>query len=184
MRRFWQPFDDDEVDIAAAGFPDFAEGVIDLGLVQIQPGGEIPGPGGKDAGGQVLDDAAHRTAYGGRALRIGRCLAAIDDGVFKVTQQFAEAFLFLVVHFIGQAKLIGRQVRAADFDGGGEDLRKVAFANAIGESRRGFVGAFEGGVAEDVDDLFVFHIFGGGACVAANHGQGTAGDGGDQHQFV
>lgn len=181
---FLAAVDDDQVDIAAAGLPDFAEGVIDLGLVQIQPGGEIPGPGGKDAGGQVLDDAAHRAAYRGCALRIDGRLAAVDDGVFEVAQQFAEAFLFLVIHFIGQTELIGRQVRAADFDGGGKDLREVAFANAMGKPRRGFVGAFEGGVAEDVDDLFVFHIFGGGARIAANHGQGAAGDGGDQHQFV
>ena len=81
------------------------------------------------------------------ALRITDGQATVEHGVLQVTQQLAEPFALQEIHFIGQTKLVGGQIRAADFDGGGENLGVVALTPAIGETGVGLVRTFEGRVA-------------------------------------
>jgi hypothetical protein len=80
--------------------------------------------------------------------------------------------------------LAGGHIRAAYFDRGGEYLCVVAAPAAIGEPCIRLVGAFESGVAENIDHLIVGEVLGRGAGVAANYRQCVGTYTGHQHQFL
>jgi len=157
--------DDDRIDAAVAVFPDLPQDVVDLVLVERRTRRHAAGVRGKHIRRQMRENALHRPADRAAALGGGARCAAVDDGVFQVPQQFTQPFLFLVIHLIGQSQLRRRQVRAADLDRGGKDLRVVAHPAAIGKPCFGLIAAFQCGVAEDVDLLAVADLLGGGACI-------------------
>ena len=102
----------------------------------------------------------------------------------EVAKKFAEPFLLPVIYFVGQGGLRRGYLGAADFHHSREDLGVVAAPHAIGEAGVRFLGAFQSGVAQDVEDLVVGEVLGCGAGVAPDNGQAVVADRRDQHQFL
>jgi len=137
----------------------------------------------KEMGLQMLDDSAKSPPNGFAALRGGSRLAAVDDGVLQVAQQFPKAHLLLIIHLIGQTDGAGGQVCTADLNGMRENLRPVASALPAGKSGLRAFGAFQCRIAENVDDLVGGRGFRTGAGIAANHRNRIAGNLRNEHQF-
>ena len=103
--------------------------------------------GSEAMGGDAGDDAAHgargrRVAGRVAAGRVGVACAEQDAGL-ELAEQLAQAHGLLVLELVGDAGLADGELAAADLDAGGEDLRQVGLARAVGEPRRGGVGTLE-----------------------------------------
>ena len=115
-----------QVNVAAAIFPDLSQHIVNLGLVKVGAAGKAAVAGVKNIGRQMLNNAFHRPPDRAAAFGIAGRLTAVNHTVLQVTKQLAQPFLFLIIHLVRQAQVAGSHIRAAYFHRSGEYLCVVA----------------------------------------------------------